>query len=173
MRGATLRLQFRAKSGKLRVMTITDRSLARFVKKCQDLPGQHLFQWIDDAGEPRAVSSSDVNDYIRGVMGDDYTAKHFRTWGASVLAYEAIVTADADLGLKAMLEPVTQALGNTPTIARNSYVHPDLIALVKDGDQASVRAAGLPRGGQWLSRAERGLIALLEGGTPPATKKAA
>lgn len=171
--GSTLRLQFRAKSGKMRVLTITDRSLVRFVKRCQDLPGQHLFQWLDDAGEPHAVSSADVNDYIRASMGGDFTAKHFRTWGASVLAYEAIVTADDDIGLKTMLAPVTKALGNTPAIARKSYVHPDLIALVKDGDQAAVRTAGLPRRGQWLSRAERGLIAFLEGGTAATLKKAA
>ena len=66
------------------------RGLARFVKKCQDLPGQHLFQYVDDDGEPHPVTSSDVNDYIREATGDDFTAKHFRTWGASVLAFEAL-----------------------------------------------------------------------------------
>ncbi len=162
--GTSLKLKFKAKSGKERVMTITDRSLSRFVKKCQDLPGQHLFQWLDDEGEPHPVSSSDVNEYIRTAMDDEFTAKHFRTWGASVLAFEALIEADADIGLNTMLEPVTEALGNTPAIARKSYVHPLLIRIVKDGDQSALRARALPRETTHLSRAERGLIALLESG---------
>jgi len=162
--GASLKLKFRAKSGKERVMTITDRALSRFVRKCQDLPGQHLFQWLDDEGEPHPVSSSDVNEYIRDAMNDDFTAKHFRTWGASVLAFEALIAADTDIGLNTMLEPVTTALGNTPAIARKSYVHPLLIRIVKEGDQSALRARSLPRATQHLSRAERGLIALLDSG---------
>jgi DNA topoisomerase-1 len=160
--GAKLKLKFRAKSGKEKVMAVTDRSLARFVKTCHDLPGQHLFQWLDEEGIPHPVSSSDVNEYIRAAMNDDFTAKHFRTWGASVLAFEALVTADKDIGLKTMLEPVTEALGNTPAIARKSYVHPLLIDIVKSGDQASLRERPLPRATQYLTRAERGLIALLD-----------
>ncbi len=162
--GDTLKLKFRAKSGKERVMTITDKTLSRFVRKCQDLPGQHLFQWVDGEGEPHPVSSSDVNEYIREAMDDDFTAKHFRTWGASVMAFEALVGADKDIGLKTMLEPVTEALGNTPAIARKSYVHPLLIALVKDGDQSALRALPLPRTTPHLTRTERGLIALLDMG---------
>jgi len=172
LRGKTLRLQYKAKSGKLRILTITDGSLSRFVKKCQDLPGQHLFRWIDSAGEAHPVTSSDVNAYIREAMGEDYSAKHFRTWGASVLAYEALATADHDISLKTLLEPVTEALGNTPAIARKSYVHPVLIALVKEG-QAALRSAPMPRSTQYLSRAERGLIAFLENGAPVAPAKAA
>lgn len=164
LKGSSLKLQFTAKSGKLRVLTITDGSLSRFVKRCQDLPGQHLFRWVDDAGTCHPVTSSDVNAYIREAMGADFTAKHFRTWSASVLAFEALATAKHDITLKAMLEPVTAALGNTPAIARKSYVHPALLALVKDG-QATFRAGlRLPRGRQHLSRAERGLIAFLEQG---------
>ncbi|MFN4096484.1 MAG: DNA topoisomerase IB, partial [Sphingomonas sp.] len=132
LEGRSLKLQYRAKSGRMRVLQITDGSLIGFVKKCQDLPGQHLFGWLDDAGEAHPVTSSDVNDYIREAMGEDFTAKHFRTWGASVIAFEALATADGHVGLKTLLEPVTAALGNTPTIARKSYVHPDLIALAKD-----------------------------------------
>ena len=162
--GDALKLKFKAKSGKERVMTITDRSLSRFVRKCQDLPGQHLFQWLDDEGEPHPVSSSDVNEYIRQAMDDEFTAKHFRTWSASVLAFEALIDADKDIGLNTMLEPVTEALGNTPAIARKSYVHPLLIRIVKEGDQSALRARNLPRAAKHLSRAERGLIALLDGG---------
>ncbi|MBO9711397.1 DNA topoisomerase IB [Sphingomonas sp.] len=175
LRGQTLRLQFRAKSGKLRVLTITDKSLSRFVKRCQDLPGQHLFRWLDDAGEAHPVTSSDVNTYIREATGEEFTAKHFRTWGASVLAYEALAGADGHIGLNTMLEPVTEALGNTPAIARKSYVHPQLVALAKDRDaQAAFRKAlHLPRATRYLSRYERGLIALLEGADDHHHRKAA
>ena len=165
VKGQTLRLQFRAKSGKLRVMTITDGSLSRFVKKCQDLPGQHLFRWLDDAGEAHPVTSSDVNCYIREATHEDFTAKHFRTWGASVLAFRALAAGDGHVGLKVMLEPVTEALGNTPAIARKSYVHPALIDLTKDRDAQLAWHAGLhlPRATRWLNRYERGLVAYLEG----------
>jgi DNA topoisomerase-1 len=164
LKAGRLKLQFRAKSGKMRLMTVTDKSIVRFVKRCQDLPGQHLFQWVDAAGNPHPVTSGDVNEYIREGMRASFTAKHFRTWGASVIAYEAIMMSKSDIGLKAMLAPVVEALGNTPAIARKSYVHPLLIALAKDGGQDAVRAAGMPRATKHLSRAERGLLALLEGG---------
>jgi DNA topoisomerase-1 len=166
VKGQTLKLQFRAKSGKLRVLTITDATLSRFVKKCQDLPGQHLFRWIDEEGESHPVTSTDVNAYIREAMDDDFTAKHFRTWGASVIAFEALASASDYIGIKAMLEPVTEALGNTPAIARKSYVHPDLVALARDREaqQAFRETLDLPRATRYLSRAERGLIAFLESG---------
>lgn len=176
VQGSHLKLQFRAKSGKLRVMTITDGSLSRFVKKMQDLPGQHLFRYLDQAGESHPVTSTDVNCYIREAMDDDFTAKHFRTWGASVIAFEALASADAFVGIKSMLEPVTEALGNTPAIARKSYVHPKLIDLAKDKDaQATFREhLSLPRATQQLNRYERGLIAYLEEPIrTPSRKKAA
>lgn len=173
VKGARLRLQFRAKSGKMRELTLSDRTLASFVKRCQDLPGQHLFGWLDGDGEAHPVSSSDVNDYIRAAMGADFTAKHFRTWGASVIAFTVLADAEHDVGLKTMLEPVTEALGNTPAIARKSYVHPLLVDLAKSGDQAALRAMPLPRATSHLSRHERGLIALLEKGLPRRHKRAA
>lgn len=175
LKGQSLKLQFKAKSGKLRMLTITDGSLSRFVKRCQDLPGQHLFRWVDDHGECHPVSSSDVNAYIREAMCGDFTAKHFRTWSASVLAFEALAGAKADISLKTMLEPVTEALGNTPAIARKSYVHPALLALAKTGQSEFRATLRLPRATQHLSRAERGLIAFLEqyAGTTPALTGAA
>lgn len=162
--GRALKLQYRAKSGRLRTLTLTDGSLLNFVKKCQDLPGQQLFGWLDEEGETHPVTSTDVNDYIRDAMGDEFTAKHFRTWGASVIAFEALASADDHIGLNTMLDPVTQALGNTLAIARKSYVHPDLIALAKDREaQAAFRKTlRLPRATRYLTRAERGLIAFLE-----------
>ncbi|MBR0553792.1 DNA topoisomerase IB [Stakelama marina] len=160
--GKTLKLKYRAKSGKERVARVTDGSLSRFVKRCQDLPGQHLFHYMGDDGDAHPVSSSDVNAYIHEHMGEDFTAKHFRTWGASVLAFEALIEADGDLSLKQMLEPVVDALGNTPAIARKSYVHPRLIDLCKHGDAHFRTEFCLPRATRYLSRHERGLIAYLE-----------
>jgi DNA topoisomerase-1 len=168
VRGATLKLRYKGKSGKERDMQVTDKRLAATVKKMQDLDEQHLFAWVDAAGEAHPVTSSDVNDYIRRAGGGDFTAKHFRTWGASVTAFEALASAEADLSLKALLEPVVARLGNTPAIARKSYVHPSLIDLVKKGQGAFRKALRLPRSARYLSRAERGLIAFLEAGTPAA-----
>jgi DNA topoisomerase-1 len=170
--GDTLKLKYRAKSGKEKVLKITDRSLSRFVKKCQDLPGQQLFQYVGADGEPHGVSSSDVNDYIRTASGCDFTAKHFRTWSASVIAFEALASADSDIGLNTMLEPVTEALGNTPAIARKSYVHPALIALAKNGQAKFRESLALPRETRYLDRYERGLIAFLEAGAKPRRKPA-
>lgn len=176
VKGNTLKLRYKGKSGKTRDMAITDKRLAATVRKMQDLDDQHLFAWVDDDGEAHPVTSSDVNDYIKRATGADFTAKHFRTWGASVTAFEALASATADLSLKALLEPVVERLGNTPAIARKSYVHPALIALVKKGQGAFRKALRLPRSARYLSREERGLIAFLEAGTPaslPAMKAAA
>ena len=170
--GKTLKLEYKAKSGKMRTLTITDRSLAGFARKCQDLDDQHLFAWLDDAGVAHPVTSSDVNCYIRDATGGDFTAKHFRTWAASVAAFEALASAEKDLSLKSLLLPVTQQLGNTAAIARKSYVHPTLIDLVKEGQSTFRKALRLPRAARYLSRTERGLIAFLERGRP-ALKSAA
>lgn len=163
VKGKALHLRFKAKSGKLREMTITDRSLARFVRKMQDLPGQHLFQYMDDTGEACPVTSTDVNDYLRETMGEDFTAKHFRTWHASALAFELLACADGQLKLKELLGEVSERLGNTPAIARKSYVHPGVLALV-DGQGNWRKGLRLPRATRWLTRFERGVIDLLEGG---------
>jgi DNA topoisomerase-1 len=168
VRGDTLRLQFKAKSGKLCDRKVTDKGLARFVKQCDELDEQHLFAWLDDKGEAHPVTSSDVNAYIKEATGGEFTAKNFRTWGASLLAFEALATAPSDLTLKQMLEPVTQELGNTPAIARKSYVHPDLIALVKQGQGTFRQGLQLPRAAGQLTREERGLIAFLERDLVPA-----
>jgi DNA topoisomerase-1 len=131
------------------------------VKHCQDLPGQNLFQYLDEDGEAHPVSSTDVNDYIRDATGEDFTAKHFRTWSASVIAFEQICGAgDEGVGLKAMLEPVAEALGNTPAISRKSYVHPAVIDAVKDAPRHRL-SLQCPRPTKYLSSAERGLIAFL------------
>jgi len=171
--GGTLKLRFKAKSGKDCDLSITDRSLARFVRQCGDLDDQHLFAWLDGDGVAHPVTSTDVNAYIRDATGGDFTAKHFRTWGASLMAFEALAQAEADLNLKSLLEPVTARLNNTPAVARRSYVHPALIALVKEGQAAFRRALRLPRRLAHLSRTERGLIAFLEAGVPAGLARAA
>lgn len=159
--GQTLRLRFTAKSGKLCVMKITDRSLSRFVRRMQDLPGQHLFQYLDAAGDARPITSGDVNDYLRAAMGGDFTAKHFRTWHASALAFGLLATTRAQLAMKDVLALVSARLANTPAIARKSYVHPAVLALVDR--QAEWRSTyRLPRRTRWLSGAERGVVAFLD-----------
>jgi DNA topoisomerase-1 len=161
--GSRLKLCYLGKSGKTQTLTIEDRRLSAVVKRVQDLPGQRLFQYLDDAGERHNVTSGDVNDYLREASGGPFTAKHFRTWGASVIAYRTIVEAGADgIGLKAVLAPVAEALGNTPAISRKSYVHPALIELAKAGGMKGEAPVRLPRATRWLAPAERGLIAFLD-----------
>ena len=170
--GSLLKLRFKAKSGKQCEMRISDRSLARFVKRMQDLPGQHLFQYLDDAGEPQPVTSDDVNAYLREAMGEDFTAKHFRTFHASAIALQTLAEAAGGLTLKALAEEVADSLGNTPAIARKSYIHPAVLALVDV--QIKWRAGlKLPRESRWLGRYERALIELLEDAPSAATLIAA
>ena len=159
--GGKLMLSYVGKSGKKRTVTITDKNLVRIAKRTQDLPGQHLFEFIGADGQPHPVTSSDVNAYIKGAMGDAFTAKNFRTWGASVIAFTGIAdSADKKLKMKAVIEPVAEALGNTVAISRKSYVHPALIEALKDA--GAIGAKSLPRTSQHLSRYERGLIEFLE-----------
>lgn len=159
--GRTVKMRFKGKSGIERELSITDATLSRIVKRCQDLPGQNLFQYLDEEGEAHPVTSTDVNDYIREATGEDFTAKHFRTWSASVLAFEQICAAgDEGVGLKAILEPVAEALGNTPAISRKSYVHPAIIDTVKEAPRKRL-SLHCPRASKYLSSAERGLIAFL------------
>jgi len=159
--GRSLTLRYRAKSGKDQQLTITDSRLLRFVRQVQDLPGQHLFQYLDEDGDARPITSSDVNAYIADAMGGPFTAKHFRTWGASTIAFETL--AAGHVSLKDLLAPVALALGNTPAISRKSYVHPALLALCKDGQDDWRATLRLPRQTRYLSRGERGLIAFLDG----------
>jgi DNA topoisomerase I len=166
--GSTLRLRFKAKSGKLCEMKVSDLGLARFVKRMQDLPGQHLFQYVNGDGAPHPVGSSDVNEYLAETMGERFTAKHFRTWHASALGFEILAEAQGQVTLKELASEVAGRLGNTPAIARKSYIHPAVIALIER--QAKWRAGlRLPKSTRWLSRYERGLIDLLENG-PRAAK---
>jgi DNA topoisomerase-1 len=157
-----LHIRYRGKHGIEREVTVTDRNLARIARRAQDLPGQNLFAFLDENGEPRPVRSNDVNDYIREATGEEFTAKDFRTWGASVIAFEEMVRRAEEggrVGLKSVIAPVAEALGNTAAISRKSYVHPALIEAVKAEEVGEV---ALPRATRWLSAAERGLIDFLD-----------
>lgn len=170
LRGSKLTLQYRAKSGVMRKLTLGDRGLVRVVKKVQDLPGQHLFQHLNDAGEPCAVGSAEVNAYIKEAMGDEFSAKHFRTWHASTIGLDTAIAA-CKTGGKAKIadvaEAVSDALGNTPTIARKSYIHP----LVIDACSSELANHALPRKTRWLSGIERALIDLLDDAASAAKSK--
>jgi DNA topoisomerase-1 len=132
--GSGVRFRFRGKSGKTHEVGLRDRRLAGVIRRCQELPGQELFQFIDDDGEVRDVASDDVNDYIREASGGEYTAKDFRTWAGTVLAYRALRALQPGVGEGAAKRNVVEAirqtadrLGNTPAVARGSYVHPAVL----------------------------------------------
>ena len=162
LEGKLLRLRFRGKSGKLQEIDCDDPRLVRCVKRMQDLPGQHLFQYLDEAGEAVPVHSHDVNQYLHETMGEEFTARNFRTWAASAIAF-GLVQAEPGLGLKAMLETVSVRLGNTPAIARKSYVHPAVVAAARhEPEMLALIPEHLPRKTKWLVREERGLIDFLE-----------
>nr|WP_086491742.1 DNA topoisomerase IB [Novosphingobium panipatense] len=167
LKGRTLKLRFRAKHGKLREILSSDRALVACVRKMQDLPGQHLFQYMDEEGCACPVGSQDVNDYLHETMGEDFSAKDFRTFAASTLAF-ARIWGQPDISLKAMLADVAEHLGNTPAIARKSYVHPALIACVRGTEPVPDLPENLPRRTRWLAREERGLIAFLDAAPPAA-----
>jgi DNA topoisomerase-1 len=158
-----LKISYTGKHGIKRTVTIADRNLSRIAKRTQDLPGQHLFEFVAEDGSVCPVTSGDVNAYIKEAMGEEFTAKDFRTWGASAIAFEEMVKRVEKHGsvkLKSVIEPVAEALGNTPAISRKSYVHPALIEAAKDAGALGARP--LPRAGRHLSRYERGLIEFLE-----------
>jgi DNA topoisomerase-1 len=162
-----LQLHFVGKGGKEHDLEVVDADLAAAVLRMEDLAGageagdDHLFRYEDESGEVRPVTSADVNAYLRDTMGEDFSAKHFRTFHASSLAFEKLAQGPGQVQLKAMLEHVSDRLGNTPAIARSSYIHPAVIARI-EGQEAWRTGLKLPRQTRWLSRAERALIAFLE-----------
>jgi DNA topoisomerase-1 len=138
--GSQIRFKFRGKTGKEWRLKISDRRVARIVKACHDLPGQQLFQYEDEAGESRHITSSDVNGYLREIAGSDVTAKDFRTWAGTVLAAMALSEFDdvdseaaAKRNIKNAIVSVATRLGNTPTICRKCYVHPEVLDCYVEG----------------------------------------
>ncbi len=139
--GADLRFEFKGKSNKVWKLTVRDRRVAKIVRACHDLPGQHLFQYVDHDGHQHAVSSHDVNGYLREITGRDVSAKDFRTWAGTVLAAMALhefgtidSEAKAKKNVRAAIESVSARLGNTPTICRKCYIHPAVVNSYMSGD---------------------------------------
>lgn len=139
--GATrLVFHFVGKSGKVHEVTLADRRVATTVGRCQDLPGQHLLQYLDDDGQPRSITSRDVNDYLRDTTDAPYTAKTFRTWGGSVHAYRRLLVTgppptvrEAKRQITAAITETARELRNTPAVCRRSYVHPRILDAHLDG----------------------------------------
>jgi DNA topoisomerase I len=167
--GKTIQFEFTGKSGKEHHINITHKRLSKIVKACQDIPGYDLFQYYDDNGDHRVVGSSEVNDYLRGITGEDFTAKDFRTWGGSVLAVEVLCelpecSTDKE-GKKMVTEAVktvAQGLGNTTTICRKYYIHPAVIDAYMNGILHGVLSRQLnPDSPYTLSRGESALMELI------------
>ncbi|MCR5880896.1 DNA topoisomerase IB [Phenylobacterium sp. J367] len=132
--------EFRGKSGKVHQTGFNDRRLARVVKACQDLPGQRLFQYIDDDGEQRVVESADVNAYLREVLGEDFSAKDFRTWAGTLAAARGLVMlpecgspTEAKRNINTCVKAVAGVLGNTPAVCRSAYIHPVVLEAYESG----------------------------------------
>ena len=177
LRGGRARFRFRGKSGQRQDVVLDDRRLARMLRRCQQLPGQALFQYVDEDGAVQPVDSGLVNDYLREAMGQDFTAKDFRTWGGTLAAFrtfaatplpppwrEGEAPSERSLALveKQVVADVAALLGNTPAVCRNSYVDPAVFAGWRDG-RLQKAAAGAKGERQWeqaalkfLRKARRG-----------------
>jgi DNA topoisomerase I len=170
--GSTLIFEFRAKSGIQQTIDLREPRLAKTVKKCQDLPGQTLFQYVDEDGEQQSVDSGDVNDYLREITGQDFTAKDFRTWAGTVLAACALrefaeftSETQAKKNIVQAIESVARKLGNTKAVCRKCYVHPAVLDAYLDHTTIDVimkHATRLLRKFNGLSREEVAVLALLQ-----------
>ena len=165
VRGSRLRLRFRGKSGVLHDVAVEDERVARIVRRCLNLPGEELFQYVDEEGTPHAIASTDVNDYLREAAGIELSAKDFRTWHASVKAFdlarrELSRDAPAKGRVRRVLGDVAAQLGNTMAVCRKSYVHPSVLDLLSDAKALAEPAAVRRRSG--LRRVECGFLGFLE-----------
>jgi DNA topoisomerase-1 len=150
--GSTIRFAFRGKSGKMHEVDVRDRRVASVIRRLQDLPGQHLFQYLDAESEPQTISSDDVNAYLHEIAGDAFTAKDFRTWAGTVLAARAL----RDLGpfetetaskanIVKAVDAVAERLCNTRAVCRSSYIHPSILAGYEEGTLCCFTAeSGIP-----------------------------
>jgi DNA topoisomerase-1 len=170
--GSTIRFQFRGKSGLKHTVELRDRRLARIVRRCQDVPGQDLFQYLDDQGQGHPIGSADVNEYLREISGHDFTAKDFRTWAGTVLAARALrelaafeTKTQARRNIVRAIASVARRLGNTKAVCRKNYVHPAVFDAYLDGSlaQTLTRRAGkeLRESLQNLPPEEAAVLALL------------
>ena len=168
IRGAELRFEFRGKSGVRQAVTFSDARVAKIVKKCQELPGQELFQYVDAAGKRRVITSADVNAYLKEATGSEFTAKDFRTWAGTLLAALALRDEPSHTSVKkakgviaSAIERVATHLGNTPTVCRTCYIHPYVIEAYSDGTLADKLVCGKRRV-RGLTAEENAVLALLE-----------
>jgi DNA topoisomerase-1 len=168
VRGSTVRLKFAGKGGRRFDVAVTDGRIGKLIRACQDLPGQLLFQWEDEDGMLRPVTSTEVNEYLRAATGLEVTAKTFRTWGATLLAASGFAvlprpttTRRRNASIKAVVEVVAEELGNTPAVARNSYIHPNVFAAYENGTLHEVWEHGPSRARGGLIAEERRLLQLL------------
>lgn len=155
--GSTIKFQFRGKSGVKHALRLQDRRLAKIVKRCQDIPGYELFQYLDDDGNRQTIDSSDVNAYLQAITGECFTAKDFRTWTATVLALTTLQQCDPCTSetagkktISQMIKTVSQELGNTPTVCRKYYVHPAVVEAYLKGNLLEVLEQQLPAERQQL-----------------------
>jgi DNA topoisomerase I len=182
--GSALRFEFRGKSGIAHAVDLEDRRLARIVRQSRDLPGYELFQYIDDAGERRAIDAADVNAYLKSIAGDEFTAKDFRTWSGTVLAARALhevaafdSQAQAKRNVLRAIEAVAKRLGNTRAVCRKCYIHPEVVNAYLDGTLAASlnRKAGRELRSKLheLSPEEAAVLALLHRGFEQDARRAA
>ena len=173
VRGAQVLFRFRGKSGRQHEVDVTDRRVAKVIAKCQDLPGQDLFQYLEEGGEVRDVTSQDVNEYLRRMAGEEFTAKDFRTWGGTVLAAIALgkqeefqTNKQAKSNIKTAICAVAELLGNTPAVCRKCYIHPSIVeAYVKRTRIAGLNGAGKELEEPNLRAAERAVLKFLHSQT--------
>lgn len=163
--GTAIQFQFRGKSGVEHQITVKDRRLARIIKRCLEIPGQNLFQYLDENGERHTVSSSDVNAYLQTLTGADFTAKDYRTWAGSALALAVLrelqwePESDAKRHVVEMVKNVAKQLGNTPAVCRKCYIHPAVLDGFLLGTLAELPK---PRARKGLRAEEVGLTVFLE-----------
>jgi DNA topoisomerase I len=173
VKGSKLRFRFRGKSGRQHEVDVTDRRIARIISKLQDLPGQSLFQYVDDEGNVRDITSQDVNEYLREITGEDFTAKDFRTWAGTVLAAIALSAAgesetkeQAKANIKHAISAVAEVLGNTPAVCRRCYIHPAILKAYLNGNSVNgfkPRSRQFERRGIDLASAQAAVLKFLRG----------
>ena len=166
VKGSKLRFRFRGKSGRQHEVDVTDRRIARIVSKLQDLPGQSLFQYLDGEGNVRDITSQDVNEYLREITGEDFTAKDFRTWAGTVLAAIALsaagefeTTKQAKTNIKHAISAVAEVLGNTLAVCRQCYIHPIILETYLKGNSIDGLKQGIAK-----EFAEAAVLKLLQAG---------
>jgi DNA topoisomerase-1 len=164
--GARIHFHFRGKSGKQHAVEIEDKTLAKIVRRCQEIEGHELFQYVDEEGRSHVVESGHVNEYLRAVTGLDFTAKDFRTWAGTVLAAAALAgprqipnERRAKERVVTAIRSVAARLGNTPAVCRKSYIHPAVLETFLDEDRIDPRTRARPTRG--LDRDEARVLALL------------